>query len=299
LHVISVDGVGKRYGALQAVDDLSFRVDAGRVVGFLGRNGAGKSTTLKILAGLARPSRGRATIDGHAYRELKDPMRVAGFGLDAFSFHPGIPGRRQLETLAVRAGLPSSRAREVLELVELAKPSARPVKTYSLGMRQRLLLAAAMLGDPQAIVLDEPTNGLDPQGHRWLREFLRARASEGRAVLLSSHVLGDVAETVDSVVVISRGKLVADASVPDLTARGDRVRVSSPQLGRLGAVLRERGARVEPLDGEAVSVVGVGRNAVGDLAAEHGIALHELAEQGSSLEEVFFELTQAEGSGPR
>jgi ABC-2 type transport system ATP-binding protein len=208
-------------------------------------------------------------------------MRVAGFGLDAFSFHPGIPGHRQLETLAVRAGLPSGRAREVLELVELEKPSARPVKTYSPGMRQRLLLAAAMLGDPQAIVLDEPTNGLDPQGHRWLREFLRARASEGRAVLLSSHVLGDVAETVDSVVVISRGKLVADASVSELTARGDRVRVSSPQVERLAAVLRERGVRVEPVGGEAVSVAGVGRDAVGELAAEHGVVLHELAEQRS------------------
>jgi ABC-2 type transport system ATP-binding protein len=297
--VISIDGLAKRYGALQAVDDLSFGVDGGSVVGFLGRNGAGKSTTLKMLAGLVRPSRGTATIDGRAYRDLKDPMRVAGFGLDAFSFHPAVPGRRQLETLAVRAGLPRDRVQQVLELVELDKPSARPVNTYSLGMRQRLLLAAAMLGDPQAIVLDEPTNGLDPQGHRWLRYFLRARAAEGRAVLLSSHVLGDVAETVDSVVVISRGRLVADAPVSELTGANGRVRVASPRVEQLGALLRERGATVEPAGGETVRVSGVERDVVGELAAEHGIPLHELTGERSSLEDVFFELTESEGAGPR
>jgi ABC-2 type transport system ATP-binding protein len=165
-------------------------------------------------------------------------------------------------------------------------------------MRQRLLLAAAMLGDPRAIVLDEPTNGLDPQGHRWLREFLRARAAEGRAVLLSSHVLGDVAETVDRVVVIARGRLVADAPVGELTGNG-AVRVASPEAERLAALLRERGGRIDPLGGEAMTVRGVRRDDVGDLAGGHGIALHELVEQRSSLEDVFFELTEQEGLTPR
>jgi ABC-2 type transport system ATP-binding protein len=294
--MIAIEGLEKRYGALRAVDDLSFRVEAGSVVGFLGRNGAGKSTTLSALAGLVRPSAGTATIDGRRYRDLHDPMRLAGFGLDAFAFHPAIAGRRQLETLAVRAGLPRRRAREVLELVELDRPGGRAVGTYSLGMRQRLLLAAAMLGDPEAIVLDEPTNGLDPQGHRWLRDFLRARAAEGRAVLLSSHVLGDVAETVDRVVVVAGGRLVADAPVSELTARDARVRVASPQADRLAAVLRAHGARVDKLDGEAMTVSGMARRHVGDLVAEQRIALHELVEQRSSLEDVFFELTDSQGS---
>jgi ABC-2 type transport system ATP-binding protein len=297
--MIAIEGLAKRYGALRAVDDLSFRVEAGSVVGFLGRNGAGKSTTLSMLAGLVRPSAGTATIDGRPYRELDDPMRVAGFGLDAFAFHPAIAARRQLETLAVRGGLPRRRAREVLKLVELERAGGRAVKTYSLGMRQRLVLAAAMLGDPQAIVLDEPTNGLDPQGHRWLRDFLRARAGEGRAVLLSSHVLSDVAETVDRVVVIAGGRLVADAPVSELTARDTRVRVASPQAGRLLALLRERGGRVDTLDGEVMTVSGMGRSHIGDLVAEQQIALHELVEQRSSLEDVFLELTEAEGSGLR
>jgi ABC-2 type transport system ATP-binding protein len=298
--VISFNEIAKRYGALHAVDGLSFHVEAGTIVGFLGRNGAGKSTTLKMLAGLVRPSAGEATIDGHPYRELSDPMRVAGIGLDAFAFHPAIPARGQLEICAVRAGLPSGRVDEVLSLVELDKPSHRPVKTYSLGMRQRLLLAAAMLGDPRAIVLDEPTNGLDPQGHRWLRDFLRARAAEGRAVLLSSHVLGDVAETVDRVVVISRGKRVADAPVSELTGNHARVRVASPQPEKLAALLRERGARVESATGGAVmTVTGVDRNSIGELAAAEGVALHELVSERASLEEAFFELTESEGSGPR
>jgi ABC-2 type transport system ATP-binding protein len=297
--VISIDGIAKRYGGLRAVDDLSFEVEGGSVVGFLGRNGAGKSTTLKMLANLVRPSAGTATIDGRPYRELRDPMRVAGFGLDAFAFHPAVSGRRQLETFAVRTGLPSGRVGEVLGLVELEPAAGRAVKTYSLGMRQRLLLAAAMLGDPQAIVLDEPTNGLDPQGHRWLRDFLRARAAEGRAVLLSSHVLGDVAETVDRVVVIARGKLVADASVSDLTARDAQVRVASPDGERLATVLRAHGARVDILGGGAMTVGRMDRDSVGDLAAAERITLHELVDQRSSLEDVFFELTESEGSGPR
>jgi ABC-2 type transport system ATP-binding protein len=296
--VIAIDGIAKRYGSVHAVDGLSFQVDAGNVVGFLGRNGAGKSTTLRMLAGLVRPSAGRATIDGKPYRALAEPMRVAGFGLDAMSFHPAVPGCRQLETLAIRGGLPRRRVDEVLTMVELEAPSRRPPSTYSLGMRQRLMLAAAMLGDPQAIVLDEPTNGLDPQGHRWLRAFLRARADEGRAVLLSSHVLGDVAETVDRVVVIARGRLVADAPVAELTGDG-AVRVASPEAERLAVLLREHGARVDPLGGEAMSVRGVDRDGIGDLASAHRVTLHELVDQRSSLEDVFFELTEQEGMGPR
>jgi ABC-2 type transport system ATP-binding protein len=297
--MIAIERLAKRYGAVHAVDDLSFRVEPGSVVGFLGRNGAGKSTTLNVLAGLVRPSAGSATLDGRPYRELKDPMRVAGFGLDAFSFHPAVAGRRQLETLAVRAGLPRDRAREVLELVELEHPAGRAVATYSLGMRQRLLLAAAMLGDPQAIVLDEPANGLDPQGHRWLRDFLRARAGEGRAVLLSSHVLGDVEDTVDRVVIVAGGRLVADAPLSELTTRDARVRVASPQAQHLAALLRERGARVSDPDGDVLSVRGMSRGRIGDLVAGRRIALHELVEERSSLEDAFFELTEPAGSGLR
>jgi ABC-2 type transport system ATP-binding protein len=194
--------------------------------------------------------------------------------------------------------VPTRRVADVLALVELERAAGRPVRTYSLGMRQRLVLAAAMLGDPRAIVLDEPANGLDPQGHRWLRDFLRARAAEGRAVLLSSHVLADVAETVDRVVVIARGTLVADAPVSELTGRA-RLRVQTDRREHLANLLRRRGGRVEAVNGEAMTVTGVARREVGDLAAARGIALYELAEQRTPLEDVFFALTEVDGGGPR
>jgi ABC-2 type transport system ATP-binding protein len=291
--MIAVRGLTKRYGHVPAVQDLSFDVHPGTVVGFLGRNGAGKSTTLRILAGLATPTSGTATIAGVPYRSLPRPMQAAGFGLSAEAFHPAISGERMLRALGSRIGVGRGRVRKVLELVELQGAADRAVGKYSLGMRQRLVLAAALLGDPQAIVLDEPTNGLDPQGHRWLRDFLRARAAEGRAVLLSSHVLSDVAETVDRIVVISRGRLVADQPI---TAIGQAsVRVRSPDAGRLAALLSDGPASVQRVDADVLTVTGLGIELIGELAAEHQIVLHELTPARGSLEDLFFELTEPEG----
>ncbi len=206
--MLAVNSLTKRFGGTLAVDDLTFEARAGRLVGFLGPNGAGKTTTLRSLLGLTVPSSGAATVDGRRYGELPDPVRVVGAVLEGSQFHPGRTGRNHLRVLAAAAGLPVGRVEEVLALVELSSAGDRRVKGYSLGMRQRLSLAGALLGDPRALVLDEPANGLDPQGIRWLRDFIRARGAEGRTVLVSSHVLAEVAQTVDEVVVVSRGALV-------------------------------------------------------------------------------------------
>ena len=296
--MIAVGGLTKHYGSVAAVQDLSFEVHAGAVVGFLGRNGAGKSTTLKILAGLSAASSGTATIAGVPYRSLPRPMHVAGFGLNAEAFHSSLSGERTLRALAGRIAVGRSRVRRVLELVELQAVADRQVGKYSLGMRQRLVLAAALLGDPEAIVLDEPTNGLDPQGHRWLRDFLRARAGEGRAVLLSSHVLSDVAETVDRIVVISRGRLVADRPIAALGQTAS-VRVRSPDADVFAGLLAGDAASVQRVDVDVLSVSGLDAGAIGELAAEHRIVLHELTPTGGSLQDLFFELTESEGDGLR
>jgi ABC-2 type transport system ATP-binding protein len=295
--MIAIRGLTKRYGNVAAVQDLSFEVHAGSVVGFLGRNGAGKSTTLNMLAGLSAPTSGTATIAGVPYRSLPRPMHVAGFGLNAEAFHPAISGQRTLRALASRIGLGRGRVHEVLELVELASAADRPVGKYSLGMRQRLVLAAALLGDPQAIVLDEPTNGLDPQGHRWLRDFLRAPPVDAPPVLLSSHVLADVAETVDRIVVISRGRLVADQPIGTIRQTAS-VRVRTPDAGKLAGLLSDR-ATVHRVDADALIVTGFDASPIGELAAGHRIVLHELTPTGGSLEDLFFELTESEGDGLR
>jgi ABC-2 type transport system ATP-binding protein len=296
--MIAVRGLTKRYGSVAAVQELSFEVHAGTVCGFLGRNGAGKSTTLNMLAGLSAPTSGTATIAGVPYRSLPQPMCVAGFGLNAEAFHPSIGGQRALRALASRIGVGRGRVREVLALVELESAADRPVGKYSLGMRQRLLLAAALLGDPQAIVLDEPTNGLDPQGHRWLRDFLRARAGEGRAVLLSSHVLADVAETVDRIVVISRGRLVADQPI-DAIGQTTSVRVRTPDADVFAGLLAGAATSVQRVDPDALNVTGLDIEPIGELAAAHRIVLHDLTPTGGSLEDLFFELTESEGDGLR
>jgi len=296
--MIAIRGLTKRYGNVAAVQDLSFDVPAGSVVGFLGRNGAGKSTTLNMLAGLSAPTSGTATIAGVPYRSLPRPMRVAGFGLNAEAFHPSISGQRALRALASRIGVGRGRVRQVLRLVELESAADRPVGKYSLGMRQRLLLAAALLGDPQAIVLDEPTNGLDPQGHRWLRDFLRARAGEGRAVLLSSHVLADVAATVDRIVVISRGRLVADQPISTIRQTAS-VRVRTPDAGKFAALLSGGAANVQRGEADVLTVTGLDAKPIGELAAAHQIVLHELTPTGGSLQDLFFELTESEGAGLR
>ncbi len=290
---IAVEGLTKRYGGQAAVDDLSFAVRPGAVTGFLGPNGAGKTTTLRMVLGLARPSGGRALILGRPYGELDDPARTVGASLEVSGFHPGRSGRDHLRALAAMAGFPTRRVDEVLELVDLSDAAGRRAGKYSLGMRQRLALAATLLGDPQVLVLDEPANGLDPQGIRWLRDFLRAQAAGGRTVLVSSHVLAEVAQTVDDVVVISRGRLTYGGSIEEFTHRagGDRVRVRAADLGDLVPALEAAGAEVQRTEGDALLVGRLAAGRIGELALEQRVALHELAPQGASLEEVFLELT--------
>ena len=230
MAAISVQGLTKRFGDVLAVDRLGFEVGPGTVTGFLGPNGAGKTTTLRMLLGLVAPTSGTATIDGRPYRELADPLRRVGAVLEAGGFHPGRPARDHLRVLAKAAGLPARRVGEVLEQVGLAAAGRRRVGGFSLGMRQRLGLAAALLGDPEVLVLDEPANGLDPEGVHWLRGLVRGLADQGRTVLISSHLLAEVAQTIDRVVIIDRGRLVAQSTLADLTAGADRtVRVRTPQ----------------------------------------------------------------------
>jgi ABC-2 type transport system ATP-binding protein len=298
--MLEVDSLTKRYGPMLAVDGLSFRATPARVLGFLGPNGAGKTTTLRTLLGLTLPSAGSATVEGHPYRELRDPLATVGAVLEGPQFHPGRTGRNHLRVLAAAAGLPASRVGEVLRLVELDGAGDRRVKGYSLGMRQRLSLAGALLGDPRALVLDEPANGLDPQGIRWLRDFLRGRAAEGRTVLISSHVLAEVAQTVDEVVVISRGRLVAEGSLEELTRGAEApVWVRSPESERLRAAL---GAKGVAADGGGPSpdwlmVRDASLETVGTVAAEHGIPVFELYRPRQSLEDVFLELTSGTEAG--
>ena len=218
--MVTVNNVTKRFGDLVAVDDVTFSLKPGTVTGFLGPNGAGKTTTLRMLLGLAKPTSGEALILGRRYAELDEPVRRVGAVLESNDFHPGRSGRNHLRVLALAAGVPMSRVDAVLELVALGSAAANAVRTYSLGMRQRLGLAAALLGEPQLLMLDEPANGLDPAGVRWLRDFLRAFAGAGGTVLVSSHVLAEVAQTVDRVLIIDRGRLVADSVLDELAGRG-------------------------------------------------------------------------------
>jgi ABC-2 type transport system ATP-binding protein len=287
--VVSARSLTKRYGSVTAVQDLSFDLEAGTVTGFLGPNGAGKTTTLRMLLGLARPTSGDATVFGSHYRDLPHPARRVGAVLEAADFHPGRSGRNHLLSLALAEGIAAARVDEALRLVELESAAKRRVKGYSLGMRQRLGLAAALLGEPELLILDEPANGLDPEGVRWLRDFLRAFAAEGKTVFVSSHVLAEVAQTVDRIVIINRGRLVAESPLSELTARvGGSVRVRSPQAAELRRLL---GDAVVRQDGDALVVAGSTPEHVGEVAAANGIVLHELARQDSSLEEVFLELT--------
>ncbi len=293
---IRVVGLSKRYGGVAAVDDLSFEVRAGAVTGFLGPNGAGKTTTLRILLGLARPTAGDATIFGQPFAALADPARTVGASLEISGLHPGRSGRNHLRSLAVLAGLPASRVDEVLKLVEMTGAANRRAGKYSMGMRQRLALAATLLGDPKLLVLDEPGNGLDPQGIRWLRDFLRAIAAEGRTVLISSHVLSEVAQTVDDVIVIHHGRLVDEGPVDRLSGP-QRVSVRSPRLADLAAAIERAGAQVSRGEEGVLIVSGLSAAQVGDLAFSAGLPLHELAPHAASLEEVFLQMTSDEPVG--
>jgi ABC-2 type transport system ATP-binding protein len=290
--VVSVDSVTKRFGGLLAVDGLTFHLDAGTVTGFLGPNGAGKTTTLRILLGLTNQTSGTARVFGMRYHDLPDPIRRVGAVLEANDFHPGRKGRDHLRALAYGARIGTSRVDEVLRLVELETAARRPVKTYSLGMRQRLALAAALLGDPELLVLDEPANGLDPEGVHWLRDFLRAFAAEGKTVFVSSHVLAEVAQTVDRVVIINKGRLVTESPLDELTARvAGAVHVRTPQCADLEDVLHAAGPQTTRLDAEELLVAGASSARVGELALVSGIVLYELVQETTSLEEVFLDLT--------
>jgi ABC-2 type transport system ATP-binding protein len=292
--VIEVAGLTKKYGSKLAVDSLDFRVPPGTITGFLGPNGAGKTTTLRCLLGLVKPTAGAATIDGRVYRELGEPSQRVGAVLEASNVHPGRSGRNHLRVLAAAASIPESRVDEVIALVELTPVARKRAKTYSLGMRQRLGLAAALLGDPEVLILDEPANGLDPQGIRWLRGFLRAMSAEGRTVLVSSHVLSEVEQTVDEVVIIHRGRFVAHATTAELAARvAGAVRARSPEVGRLREVLAAAGIAVTPLEPDGLTA-DTSPERIGELAAANGIVLHELVAEAGSLEEAFLELTGGE-----
>jgi len=286
--VIEVAGLSKRFGKTQAVSNLSFASRPGLVTGFLGPNGAGKSTTLRSVLGLVNQDAGTATVLGRAYRELDRPSERVGAVLEASAVHPGRSGRNHLRVLATGAGLPRSRVEEVLSLVEIAGAAKRRAGGYSLGMRQRLGLAAALLGDPEVLVLDEPANGLDPQGIRWLRDLLRSLAAEGRTVLVSSHVLAEVAQTVDEVVIIAQGKLVLQAPMEEVLARSaGGTRVRSPEADRLASLL---GGTAQRLD-DGSMIVAARPEQVGELAAANGIILHELTSERATLEDVFLQLT--------
>jgi ABC-2 type transport system ATP-binding protein len=292
---LEVRNLTKRFGSTVAVDDLSFTVEPGRVTGFLGPNGAGKTTTMKALMGLLRPSRGEALVEGRPPAEMTDPLQTIGVALEATSFHPSRSGRNHLRTLAATASIPDSRVDRVLEMVELSGFARRRVAGYSLGMRQRLALAAALLGEPRILILDEPANGLDPQGVRWLRELLRGQAAAGRTVLVSSHLLAEVAQTADQLIVIRGGRLVAEASLEEFTESGvERLRLRGSDLAELGDRLTTRGASIEEDGNGAVLVRGMAAEEVGAIALGAGIAIHELAPVRSSLEERFLEVTGEE-----
>src|ERR687892_1634111 len=289
---IEIRGMSKRFGKVEAVRDLSFEVEAGRVTGFLGPNGAGKSTTLRMLLGLIHANSGQGTFGGRRYEELPHPSAQVGVVLEEASFHPGRSGRNHLRVLAAAGNHPDRRVDEVLDSVGLTGAANRRVKGYSMGMRQRLAIAAALLGDPEVLILDEPANGLDPPGIRWMRDMLRSEAARGRAVLVSSHLLSEVSQAADDVVVIARGVLRASGPLESVLGGTDGpvTRVRAEQAVRLAGVLRQKGMLVEP-DGSALMVRNVVPKAVGAVAAEHGIALSELVAVSRSLEDVFLELT--------
>ena len=291
---IVVTGLTKTYGTLRAVDGLSFTVEPGTITGFLGPNGAGKTTTLRMLLGLITPDAGTATIGGHPYRALLAPNDEVGAVLDASGFHPARSGRNHLRIYCTVNGYPGRRADQVLELVGLADAGRRPVRGYSLGMRQRLALATALLGDPRVLILDEPANGLDPEGIAWLRRLLRSLADEGRTVLVSSHVLSEVQQLVDRVVILRDGRLVRQGTLAELADRPAWVSVRTPQADQLLAALAGSGIdrpQIQRTGPDHLRITGLAAAEVGHLALAERVELHELTTERSDLEQTFFTLT--------
>jgi ABC-2 type transport system ATP-binding protein len=289
---IVVSGLTKQYKRVRAVDNLSFEVQPGRVTGFLGPNGAGKTTTLRMLLNLVTPTAGTATIGGQRYADLHEPLRAVGAVLEASSAHKGRSGRNHLRVVAASAGLPESRADEVLELVGLTPAAKRKFKGYSLGMRQRLGIAAALLGDPRVLILDEPANGLDPEGIRWMRDLLKELAADGRTVLVSSHLLSEMQILADNLVIIAAGQLVTQGPVATIvdSMGSAQVVVRTPEPDKLLAALPD--AAVTRADDGSIALSGVEPAAVGEAALRAGVVLHELTTRRPDLERVFLELTQ-------
>jgi ABC-2 type transport system ATP-binding protein len=289
--VIELTGLTKEYGTRVAVDDLTVTVHPGRVTGFLGPNGSGKTTTIRCVLGLARPTSGTATVLGQPYRQLAHPMRRVGALIDPRARHPGRTAYRHLLALAQSNGLPGARVDEVIELVGLESVADDRVRGFSLGMGQRLGIAAALLGDPDVLLLDEPVNGLDPEGIRWVRELLRDLADEGRTVLVSSHLMSEMEDTADHLVVLGRGRLLADVPMEELLGAHSAVRVRTPQGPMLADALRRAGGRVElEIDG-ALRIEGLDLTEVGDVAFVADVRLHELSRVTASLEAAYLALT--------
>jgi ABC-2 type transport system ATP-binding protein len=291
---IVVRGLTKSFGTIRAVDELSFTIPTGKVTGFLGPNGAGKTTTIRAVLGLARPDSGDVRIFGRSYGEIDKPLTRVGALIDGSGFHPLRTAEAHLNFVAAAGKLPKSRVNEVLEEVELIGAAHRRVGEFSLGMRQRLGLATALLGDPDLLILDEPANGLDPAGIRWLRTFLRSLAASGKTVFVSSHVLAEIAQMADDVVVIDRGRLVTHTSVAGLTA-ATTVIVRSPQPQRIVEVLVASGGTVDTDPTGRLEVTGISTEEIGEIAAREQIVLHELTPRTHSLEDVFLQLTESKG----
>lgn len=291
--MIELEGLTKHYGDVRAVDHLTFTVRPGIVTGFLGPNGAGKSTTMRMMLDLDNPSSGTVRIDGRHYRELRDPLRVVGALLDAKAMHGGRSAYNHLLCLAQSNGIPKARVREVLDTVGLTSVARKRTKGFSLGMGQRLGIAAALLGDPRILMFDEPVNGLDPEGIHWIRNLMKSLATQGRTVFVSSHLMSEMALTADHLVVIGQGKLLADTSMTDFIKENSRsyVRMRSPEQERLREILRGAGIDVTPGEEGALEVEGEDAAHLGELAARHRITLHELSPRSASLEEAFMRLT--------
>ncbi len=291
--MITAEHLTKRFGDKTAVDDVSFTVAPGKVTGFLGPNGAGKSTTMRMIVGLDRPTNGRTTVGGTEYRRLRAPLTEVGVLLDAKAVHTGRTARNHLRAMAATHGIPLSRVDEVIELTGIGSVAGKRAGKFSLGMGQRLGIASALLGDPHTLILDEPVNGLDPEGVRWVRQFVRHVAGEGRTVLLSSHLMSEMAQTADHVIVLGRGKVLADAALPDLVRAWTTttVRVRSPRIAELASAVAGPAIEIVSTSPETIDVIGLDAARIGDIAAERGISVHELTPTTGSLEDAYLALT--------
>ena len=291
--MITAEGLTKRFGDKTAVDDVSFTIHPGSVTGFLGPNGAGKSTTMRMIVGLDRPTSGRAAVSGREYRQLRAPLTEVGVLLDAKAVHTGRTARNHLRAMAATHGIPASRVDEVIDLAGIGPVARKRAGKFSLGMGQRLGIASALLGDPHTLILDEPVNGLDPEGVRWVRQFVRHAASEGRTVLLSSHLMSEMAQTADHVIVMGRGKVLADAPLAELVRAWttNTVRVRTPRAADLAAAVGGPDVEIVSSAPDLLDIMGLPASRIGDLAAARGIPLHELTPTTGSLEDAYLALT--------